>query len=96
MDSQKDATENLGSSRCSSSHRVDVAIRRIAEFDFDGEWTSHDVSLLVDDAMIVIGELRKMQERASPKEKKCVCGQPSKMFNSDMDYCPACKRQWYV
>lgn len=24
------------------------------------------------------------------------CGEPSQMFTSDMDWCPKCKRQWYV
>lgn len=79
-----------------SNHHIDVAIRRIAEFDFDDNWHASDMRQLADDSMTVVGELCKMQERASPKEKKCVCGQPSKMFSSDMDYCPACRRQWYV
>ncbi len=77
-----------------SAHRLDVAIRRIAEFDFDSHWNASDVSLLADDAMVVVGELRRMRE--VPKENKCVCGQRSQMFTSDMDWCPACKRQWYV
>ena len=77
-------------------YRVDTAMRRIAEFSFDDDWDSADVSRLSDDAMIVVGELEKMRGRAAPKERRCVCGALSKMFTADMEHCTECLRRWYV
>ena len=45
--------------KCPEQHRIDVAIKRIVEFDFDEPWNATEVRRVLDDAMMLVTKIRK-------------------------------------
>lgn len=56
------------------------------------EWLTEQYRL----AMRKGAELATAEMKANPERPKCYCGEPSEIFTPDMDWCPKCKRRWYV
>lgn len=43
-------------------------------------------------AELAVAEMKENNDGAACPN----CGEPSQIFTADMDWCPKCKRQWYV
>lgn len=57
------------------------------------EWLAGEYRLAMrKGAELAVSEMKQNNDGAACPN----CGEPSQMFTSDMDWCPKCKRQWYV
>jgi hypothetical protein len=66
---------------------ADVTSREFAE------WLTGQYRLAMrKGAELAVSEMKQNNDGAACPN----CGEPSEMFTSDMDWCPKCKRQWYV